>query len=229
MNILFPWFSECYTFNLLLVLQAAYLYVISLPTGICSVIISVCFFRSTRTRVNLARRGSFLYLLSLWWYWFAFDWVCCRNKFQIYFAFPSHQFQRCFTMWITLLYHVSKQVLVRWPSKQLIKNYLPKCFFKYPRTRVVIGCTETKVEKPSAPSSQKVTWSDYKIHNTFKLYLLELPLREHLVLSLTFTLVIVSGGEWLWKPANFKGACYCYDFWLLTWHWPCTPTNTAVL
>ncbi|XP_068712506.1 uncharacterized protein [Montipora foliosa] len=28
---------------------------------------------------------------------------------------------------------------------------------------------EIKVEKPSAPSSQKVTWSDYKSHNTFKL------------------------------------------------------------
>ena len=62
-----------------------------------------------------------------------------------------------------------KQVLVRWPSKQLIKKYLPKCFSKYPRTRVVIDCTEIKVEKPSAPSSQKVTWSDYKSHNTSKL------------------------------------------------------------
>ena len=62
-----------------------------------------------------------------------------------------------------------KKVLVRWPSKQLIKKYLPKCFSKYPRTRVIIDCTEIKIEKPSAPSSQKVTWSDYKSHNTFKL------------------------------------------------------------
>lgn len=62
-----------------------------------------------------------------------------------------------------------KQVLVRWPSKQLIKKYLSKCFSKYPRTRVIIDCTEIKIEKPSASSSQKVTWSDYKSHNTFKL------------------------------------------------------------
>jgi len=48
---------------------------------------------------------------------------------------------------------------------------LPKCFSKYLRTHVIIDCTELKVKKPmaSAPSSQKVTWSDYNSHNTFKL------------------------------------------------------------
>ena len=54
-------------------------------------------------------------------------------------------------------------------TKELVKRHLPKCFFKCPRTRVIIDCTELKVEKPSAPSSQKVTWSHYKSHNTFKL------------------------------------------------------------
>ena len=104
------------------------------------------------------------------------------------FCISQPSVSKIFTTWITLLYHVFKLVLVRWPSNQLIKKYLPKCFSKYPRTRDIIDCTEIKVEKPSAPSSQKVTWSDYKatIHSN---YLLELPLREHLVLSLTFTLV----------------------------------------
>ena len=68
-----------------------------------------------------------------------------------------------------MLYHVFKEVLITWPSKELVKRHLPKCVFKYPRTRVIIDCTEVKAEKPSAPSSQKVTWSDYKSHNTFKL------------------------------------------------------------
>ena len=85
------------------------------------------------------------------------------------FCISQPSVSKIFTTWITLLYHLFKQVLVRWPSKQLIKKYLPKCFSKYPRTHVVIYCTEIKVEKPSAPSSQKVTWSDYKSHNTFKL------------------------------------------------------------
>ena len=68
-----------------------------------------------------------------------------------------------------MLYHVFKQALIRWPSKQLVKRHLPKWISKYPRTRVIIDCTEFKIEKPSAPSSQKVTWSDCKSHNIFKL------------------------------------------------------------
>ena len=85
------------------------------------------------------------------------------------FCISQPSVSKIFTTWITMLYHVFKQVLIRWPSKQLVKKHLPKSFSKYPRTRVIIDCTELKVEKPSAPSSQKVTWSDYKSHNTFKL------------------------------------------------------------
>ena len=59
-----------------------------------------------------------------------------------------------------MLYHVFKEVL---------KRHLPKCFSRYVRTHVIIDCTEVKIEKPSAPSSQNVSWSDYKIHNLFKL------------------------------------------------------------
>ena len=85
------------------------------------------------------------------------------------FCISQPSVSKNFTTWITMLYHVFKQVLIRWPSKQLVKKHLPKCFSKYPRTRVIIDCTELKVEKSNAPSSQKVTWSDYKSHNTFKL------------------------------------------------------------
>ena len=46
---------------------------------------------------------------------------------------------------------------------------LPKCFKYFPNTRVVIDCTEFYVQKPSLPSSQRVTWSNYKHQNTFKL------------------------------------------------------------
>ena len=85
------------------------------------------------------------------------------------FCISQPSVSKIFTTWITLLYHVFKQVLVRWPAKQLIKKYFPKFFSKYPRTLVIIDCTEITVDNPSAPSSQKVTWSDYKSHNTFKL------------------------------------------------------------
>lgn len=53
--------------------------------------------------------------------------------------------------------YVFKEVLITWPSKELVKRHLLKFFFKYPRTRVIIDRTELKIEKPGAPSSQKVT------------------------------------------------------------------------
>ena len=85
------------------------------------------------------------------------------------FSISQSSVSKIFTTWITILYHVFKEVLITWPSKELVKTHLPKLFFKYPRTRVIIDCTELKIEKPGAPSSQTVTWSDYKSHNTFKL------------------------------------------------------------
>ena len=29
---------------------------------------------------------------------------------------------------------------------------------------------------------------------------------------------IVNGGDWLWNPANFKGALYCFGFDVETYH-----------
>ena len=99
------------------------------------------------------------------------------------FCVSQPSVSKIFTTWITMLYHMFKQVLIRWPSKQLVKRHLPKCFSKYPRTCVIIDCTEVNVKKPSAPSSQKFTWSEDKSHET-----LESPCQEHLVSSMIFTL-----------------------------------------
>lgn len=41
--------------------------------------------------------------------------------------------------------------------------------FKYfPNIRTIIDCTKFIIQKPSLPSSQRVTWSQYKHKNTFK-------------------------------------------------------------
>lgn len=68
-----------------------------------------------------------------------------------------------------MLYHVFKDILIAWPKRQQVKRHLPKSFAKFPRTRVIIDCTEIKIQKPTGPSAQKVTWSNYKSSNTFKL------------------------------------------------------------
>lgn len=84
------------------------------------------------------------------------------------FAISSTTVSRIFTTWITFLYH-HLQFMIRWPSKEQVRLKLPKCFKYFPNTRVVIDCTEFYVQKPSLPSAQRITWSNYKHQNTFKL------------------------------------------------------------
>lgn len=78
---------------------------------------------------------------------------------------PSHV-SRIFTTWINILYQCMKRLIV-WPSKDLCSKNLPESFQSFPRTRVIIDCTELKVAKTFRPAAQRATWSSYKHTNTF--------------------------------------------------------------
>ena len=71
--------------------------------------------------------------------------------------------------WVCLLARIFKDTLLRWPSKNEIQKSLPKTFKMYPNTRIIIDATEVFIEKPTSPSAQKSTWSEYKHHNAMKL------------------------------------------------------------
>ncbi|VDI00292.1 Hypothetical predicted protein [Mytilus galloprovincialis] len=53
-------------------------------------------------------------------------------------------------------------------SMEQIRNKLPKCFKYFPKIRCIIDCTEFFTQRPSLPSAQRITYSQYKHHNTFK-------------------------------------------------------------
>ncbi|XP_061170921.1 uncharacterized protein LOC133180406 [Saccostrea echinata] len=58
---------------------------------------------------------------------------------------------------------------LKWPSLQSIRKHMPRSFKQaFPRTRVVIDCTEIFIQKPRTPTAQSQTYSNYKGHNTFK-------------------------------------------------------------
>ncbi|XP_068737455.1 uncharacterized protein [Montipora capricornis] len=84
------------------------------------------------------------------------------------FAVSVSTISRINMTWIRSLALTFNGSILRWPSKQEIKTHMPNSFSKYPGTRVIIDCTEFFIEKPSSPSAQKATWSDYKHHNTVK-------------------------------------------------------------
>ncbi|XP_066019631.1 uncharacterized protein [Pocillopora verrucosa] len=63
---------------------------------------------------------------------------------------------------------IFRDILLKWPCKEDIKKTLPRSFCKFPSTRIIIDCTETFLQKPTSPSAQRATWSNYKQHYTMK-------------------------------------------------------------
>ena len=61
------------------------------------------------------------------------------------------------------------RLLFLWPSQDAIGVRLPSHFCQYPKTRVIINCTELFIQWPSSLQSQLLTYSLYKHHNTFKI------------------------------------------------------------
>ena len=78
------------------------------------------------------------------------------------------QVSRVFKTWIVFL-HQRLRALPIWPSRKFIDDNMPSCFkLTYPKTRVIIDCTEIYIEMPSSCRSQSITFSSYKNHNTAK-------------------------------------------------------------
>lgn len=90
------------------------------------------------------------------------------------------------TTWINFLY-LELNFLISWPNREQITTNLPKCFKHFPKTRSIIDCTEFFIQKPSLPSSQRVTWSQYKHHNTFKALISISPTGSFTFISKLFT------------------------------------------
>ena len=84
------------------------------------------------------------------------------------FDISTTQVSRIFKTWIIFLYQ-RLRVLPIWPSRNFIDDNMPGCFkLTYPKTRVIIDCTEIFIEMPSSCRSQSITFSSYKNHNTAK-------------------------------------------------------------
>jgi hypothetical protein len=84
------------------------------------------------------------------------------------FNMSSSSVSRVFKTWIPFL-HQRLRALPIWPSRMFIQDNMPTCFKQvYPKTRVIIDCTEFFIEMPSSCRSQSITFSSYKNHNTAK-------------------------------------------------------------
>ena len=84
------------------------------------------------------------------------------------FGISQSTVSRILTTWIYFIYLLLQSIPL-WPSRAMINVDMPDCFkTMYPSTRVILDATEIRVEKPSLPQLQQVTFSNYKNTNTYK-------------------------------------------------------------
>lgn len=88
--------------------------------------------------------------------------IACR------FNTSASNVSRIFKTWIVFL-NQRLRALPIWPGRKFVDDNMPACFkVAYPKTRVIIDCTEIFIQTPSSCRSQSITFSSYKNHNTAK-------------------------------------------------------------
>lgn len=88
------------------------------------------------------------------------------------FGVAESRVSQIFATWINHLYQCIVPSLVKWPSRSHINQIMPNKFrVNYPKTRVIIDCSEFFIQCPRKPGAQHKTFSSYKSHNTFKVLL----------------------------------------------------------
>ena len=87
-------------------------------------------------------------------------------RFQVSSSYVS----RCVLTWIQFLYHEFNDSLrdKMFPTREVMKADLPKCFKKYKNLRVIIDATEFFVQSPTHFEEQGNMYSSYKAKCTFK-------------------------------------------------------------
>lgn len=70
--------------------------------------------------------------------------------------------------WVNFLYFVLGRIPI-WLSKTIVDECMPECFkILYPRTRVILDCTEIRTQQPSSLVLNSQMYSNYKGTCTFK-------------------------------------------------------------
>lgn len=84
------------------------------------------------------------------------------------FSVSTATCSRIINKWIDYL-HVHLSFLIYWPTRNQIDNSMPEDFaVKFPKTRVVIDCTELFTQTPQSLADQSLMYSHYKSHMTWK-------------------------------------------------------------
>ena len=75
---------------------------------------------------------------------------------------------RICTSWVNFMYLKFGYINI-WPRREMVDQAMPLSFkHKFPKTRVIIDCTEIKCQTHSSLVLHNETYSSYRSHTTFK-------------------------------------------------------------
>lgn len=100
--------------------------------------------------------------------------VLCKLKMNISFACLAVLFNLSNTLCRSIFYSsvsllaVSLKPGIYWPTKEEILHNMPYCFEKFKNTRVVLDCTEIKIQKLKCLKCRVASYSHYKGMHTLK-------------------------------------------------------------
>lgn len=84
------------------------------------------------------------------------------------FGISQPTVSRCLTTWANYLYSVLASVAV-WPSREAVQRRMPAVFKPdYASCRVILDCTEIRVQTPSSKVLNSMSYSHYKGCTTYK-------------------------------------------------------------
>ncbi|CAM1305965.1 Uncharacterised protein g4211 [Pycnogonum litorale] len=101
--------------------------------------------------------------------------VLMKCRLNLQFKYIANNFgisescvSRLFNFYAPMFAHLLERLII-WPDESTIKKNLPASFQdEYKHVEAIIDCVEIKVQKPSHPVKQALTWSEYKKCNTMK-------------------------------------------------------------
>ena len=95
------------------------------------------------------------------------------NKLLGYsFGVSASTISRILLKWLIQM-DIRLQDLIIWPDRDALRKTMPSCFQKSfgKKVAVILDCFEIFVECPSNLQARAMTWSNYKHHNTIKIFL----------------------------------------------------------
>ena len=76
-----------------------------------------------------------------------------------------------FHKWLDVMYCNLKQMII-WPDSETLRQTLPSVFHThFTQVKCIIDCFEIFIERPVAFTARAATYSNYKKHNTVKVFI----------------------------------------------------------